>query len=413
MKSHGFRNSSITPKNVFEVLKKNNVHNEYGDEIFDLCLWFITWVYNEMMKWKNKSVPMYSGFLRIICSHHDKLVIEILTNAGIIIKTKSANYFTKVCTEYSINDEFTACKTNPLIPRYYRSDTLLRRINRNYHLEMKQNILNRNLENNFLFKMLTEKISFDGECAIEYLNSTYLESSSEYKLRFDFISFLQEKFIWGHYAKNCNRFYSIFTQLPSDLRAFIIIDNQKSNKVYFDICNSQVQLFVHDILMKNKNLLDKKDSTMFFDLISSVEKDFYSEMINILEVNETRETIKPLFSNLLYNINTRFIGLVDDSKIKEFYEKFKLHFPTVWKYLQTIKANKKTCSKFAVTLMNIESDFILNKVAKRLNKDKISLVTIHDGFLVNEEHEAIAEQYFVEESLKYFGQVLKFKKEMI
>jgi hypothetical protein len=170
---------------------------------------------------------------------------------------------------------------------------------------------------------------------------------------------------------------------------------------------------VHDILSNNKELLDKKDSAQFFELVGNQDKDFYTDMIQILEVDETRETIKTLFSQLLYNINTRFIGLVDDSKIKDFYDKFKLHFPTVWQYLQKIKKNKKDCSKLASILMNIESDFILNKVAKRLYKGNISLITIHDGFMVNREHESIAEEIFIEESIKFFGVVLKFKKEVI
>ena len=33
MKTHDFLNSSITPKNVFEVLKQKDIRNEFGDEI--------------------------------------------------------------------------------------------------------------------------------------------------------------------------------------------------------------------------------------------------------------------------------------------------------------------------------------------------------------------------------------------
>ncbi len=413
MEKHSYLNSSITPKNVFEVLKANNISQNFGDEIFDLCLWIISWISNESLKWKYDSVPVSCLLLRKICSHHDKKVIKVLIDTGILLKTKDANLFTKESNEYSIGEKFKACKTNPIIPRFYRSNLVLKRIVKHYREVMHVNKLNRKLNSNFLYKMLIEKTSFDSDRAMEYTLSTYQESSTEFKLRFEIINYIKEGFIWGHFAKHCNRFYSTFTQLPSDLRPFIVIDNQIKEKVYFDICNSQIQLFQHDILSNNKVLLDKEDSAQFFELVGNQDKDFYTDMIQILEVDETRETIKPLFSHLLYNINSRFIGLVNDGKLKVFYEKFKIHFPTVWQYLQKIKKNKKACSKFASILMNKESDFILNKVAKRLYKEKISLITIHDGFMVNQVHEFRAEEIFVEESNNYFGSVLKFKKENI
>ncbi|TAL68557.1 MAG: hypothetical protein EPN82_09770 [Bacteroidetes bacterium] len=413
MENHNFQNSSLTPKNVFEVLEKNNIKQRFGDVIFDLCLWLITWISNESLKWKFESVPISSLFLRKICSHNDKQVIKILIDAGIIVKTMEANYFVKESNEYCINKKFTASKTNSLMPRFYRSSTLQRRIARNYRQDLLQNKLNKKLESNFLYKMLTEKTSFNSDASMEYISNTYIESSQEYKIRYETINYLREGFIWGHYARHCNRFYSTFTQLPSDLRPFVVIDKEQTDKVYFDICNSQVQMFIFDILSKNKDLLETKDSARFFELVSNNDKDFYSEMIQIIDVDETRDTIKPLFSHLLYNINSRFIGLVNDSKLKDFYVKFKLHFPTVWQYLQKIKSNKTACSKFSVLLMNLESDFILNKVAKKLYKENIALVTIHDEFMVNREHEFRAEEIFVEESLKYFGNVLKYKKSII
>ena len=276
-----------------------------------------------------------------------------------------------------------------------------------------KNKLNKKLEGNFLFKMLSNRTSFNDVGASEYIGKTYLENSPEYKLRFELINYFKEGFVWGHYAKHCNRFYSTFTQLPSDLRRFIVIDNNDTDKVYFDICNSQIQLFAHNILLKNKSLLENKDSETFFNLISDKEKDFYTEMIKILGVDETRDSIKPLFSHLLYNINTRFTGWIKDKNIKDFYNQFKANFPTVWSYIQKIKTNKKACSRFAILLMNLESDFILDKVAKRLHKEKITLITIHDGFLVNKEYEFIAEQIFIEESMRNFDKVLKFKKEVV
>ncbi len=202
MEKHNFLNSSITPKNVFEVLGKNNIKQKCGDEIFDLCLWLIMWLRTESLKFKTENIPVSSLLLRKICSHHDKQVIKILIDSGIIVRTNEANYFKNKSNEYSISKEFAVSKANPLIPRYYRSDVLIRRIARNYRNELKQNKLNRNLQNNFLYKMLNEKLSYDSDRALEYIMSTYQESSPEFKLRFEIINYISEGFIWGHYAKH-------------------------------------------------------------------------------------------------------------------------------------------------------------------------------------------------------------------
>lgn len=413
MKTRNFLNSSITPKNVFEVLNENNIKQTYGNEIFDLCLWLVTLISIESNKKKKECIPLFSVFLRSICSHHDKTVIKILIDLKIIRRSLEASYIDKKCSEYSINKEFCSSKNNKLIPRFYRSDLVVKRILRNNKNDILKNKLNKELEKNFLYKMAIEKTSFDYDSALEYINFTYIDSSIEYKTRFEILNYINEGFLWAHFARNCNRFYSTFTNLPSDLRKFILIDNIKSDKVYFDICNSQIQLLMHEVLSKNAILFEKKDAVKFFELVKNNDKDFYSEMITILGVNETRDTIKPMFSNLLYNINTRIASKAYDENLREFYLSFKKSFPTIWKFIYTKKLNKKACSDFATILMNVESDFILNKVAKRLYKDKITVITIHDGFLVNTEYESVAEKYFIEESMEYFGNIIKYKKEEI
>ena len=73
--------------------------------------------------------------------------------------------------------------------------------------------------------------------------------------------------------------------------------------------------------------------------------------------------------------DNRFIGQTEaDSKMA-----FKTHFPDVYKVFSLIKKKDKTI--LARILQMIESDIIINRVSKRISREKpeIPIFTIHDS----------------------------------
>ena len=359
-KIHDISTSSFTPLNVYEYLKRYGVRRIYEDEVFDLCLWLVSYINYKMMYFKETSVPIPTSFLIKFCgSRYDKLVIDILLEHGILKRTVEANKSLHLCNEYILTDNFLPIGKNYIRARGYRSQTFFRRLNRNLRKKEVENKLNKNLEKDMLYKILKNNITFDCESALYYIESRYGLDSYDYSIRRNFITYIQENNILAKYGNNCNRFYSTYTQMPSDLRPFIIIDGIITDKVYFDISNCHFQLLVHDILRKNISFSDNKDSQLFFNMIIDSENDFYSEMVKLFDVDISRDTMKTIFSIILYSNcqyspDTKVHNKISVELIKDINKKFQKLFPTIATFLKN--STKKTGTKKA---QEMRSDFAL------------------------------------------------------
>ena len=229
------------------------------------------------------------------------------------------------------------------------------------------------------------------------------------------------KFFMSHNSKTDGRIHSNITTSPKEFRKFMryqgkiiaevdiaasvptflyfILKNIKSdNKHINNIINIKSNYYNHYMLAKNTVNIDIKEIERFGKLILTGE--FYQTLTDgFISLESADKILKPntylmkavesMFERK-YNGNPNDLNKVvkknilsmmnsKSSQYKNEQAVFKHHFPSIHKFITELKKENHRC--FSYLMLQTESYFMLQIVARKLNKDfskKIPILTLHD-----------------------------------
>lgn len=221
----------------------------------------------------------------------------------------------------------------------------------------------------------------------------YLENIHRYNHYLISINSIRDRDLFFRVGKSNGRVDTNLTNLKSDLRQFISINNL----VQIDISNSQ-PYFLGNLIQSKLNNQEEINSSLcreFLEYKKMTENGtFYKEFVKIY-FNKTSKSIsekeaKNIMFKIFYSQNKHFI------KEKNI---LKSVFPNVLKFIEDMKIIKH--NRVALDLQKMESEFCIKDVCiNELDKLNINYLTIHDSWLVNaddlEKVKKIIEDKFME-----------------
>lgn len=264
--------------------------------------------------------------------------------------------------------------------------------------------------------------------------------NKRYKAMYSIHKFARQEFYYG-LDDNVGRFHSNLTNIKRELRNYITYDSKKLVNV--DIKNSQ-PLFSTLLLTKkfwteNKgellsiyhfpslftNLsklntnhyyiimlvkaLEKANNQLLSEYIEYVNSgEFYKKISHKLYPSRTfdKQAIKEMFYKLFFSKNRVIQGY--NAKPKR---DFRTHFPKIYEIFSIVK--RKDYRTLAQLLQRIESNVMIQNVAKRISEEKpdLPIFTIHDSIATTVGNEDYVASVIKEEVLKLTGLQVKLGKE--
>ncbi|MCM8568895.1 hypothetical protein NE848_05870 [Gramella jeungdoensis] len=184
------------------------------------------------------------------------------------------------------------------------------------------------------------------EAALGYLDGSYKDNSKSYHKRLDFILNFENYLIKYSREGDDDRFHSIFTRMPSDLKQFVRFGDKKIVEV--DITNSQ-PLFLVLLLEEIRSIhqdhiqsslsfkeLKKRIKHTLSSYINNSNKDSYYNISKYkIDTNRLSNNISTILSKSLETLDFTdvllFKKLVIEGVIYEHIEKVLLESNAVWK----------------------------------------------------------------------------------
>lgn len=353
------------------------------------------------------------------------LVIKNLQDFGIINKVSNYSADLKKSNGYLINDKYIG---NDLESYNLTKTALLKKLNHS-----SKSIPNGRL---FLKDYFNDKLTFDFNKAIKYIESNYNKNQGQkYQSRILISHYWKYRFF--EYSVNedtDNRFHSLLTRTPKDLRNFIKYDNEEL--IGYDLKSSQ--LFFFSVILKSiiEDDIDLREEIGFINFYdgSDLQYDIESLSLNYEEIDNfidivLNHDIYDWFSNKLECEfdeleNKYFVEYISKGKkVKEyyktkrelskkaimiilntdvdcknvFYKAFNNCFPDISRIIKIIK---KLYPMHKI-LQQVESFVLLDCVANDIYKHNIPLLTIHDCFYTNKANAKVLKQLMVK-YIKYY-----------
>ena len=335
------------------------------------------------------------------------LVIKDLQDFGMIKKVSNYSADLKKSNGYLINDKYIS---NDLESYNLTKTALLKKLN-----YVSKSIPNERL---FLKDYFNDKLTFDFDKAIKYIESNYNKNQGQkYQSRILIANYWKYRFF--EYSVNedtDNRFHSLFTRTPKDLREFIKYDNEeligydlKSSQLFFlsvilkSIIEDDIDLreeigFINfydgsDLQYQIESLsLNNEEINKFIDIILNQDiYDWFSHKIDCcfdelenkfyVEYTSKGKVIKEYYQTKRELSKKAFMIILNtgvDCK-NAFYKTFNNCFPDISRIIKTIKKG----NKMHEILQQVESFVLLDCVANDIYKQNIPLLTIHDCFYTN------------------------------
>lgn len=261
-------------------------------------------------------------------------------------------------------------------------------------------------------------LTFEFDKAIEYIKSNYnIVQGQKYQSRILIANYWKYSiFEFSVNEDTDNRFHSLFTRTPKDLRQFIKYDNEEL--IGYDLKSSQLfflSVILKSIIEDDVDLREQIGFVIFYDG-SYLQSEIESLSLNIKEVNDfidivLNHDIYDWFSDKIdCNFdefeNKYYVEYLSKGKVKKeyyktkrelskkafmiilntgvdcknvFYKAFNSCFPNVSRIIKTIK---KVCPMHKI-LQQVESFVLLDCVANDIYEHNIPLLTIHDCFYTN------------------------------
>ncbi|MCX6157287.1 MAG: hypothetical protein NTY74_04820 [Ignavibacteriae bacterium] len=272
--------------------------------------------------------------------------------------------------------------------------------------------------------------------------------------------------VWNHYfiaidkmskglysstkESRTGRYYNNISNLPRELRQFIFEKEKVSdNLIELDLKNSQpffIVKLIREFKEKGKGGKEGREErkeenrikkSLCCDILKNLPKDtqkyiklvcdakIYEYFMPILGIpDDKRDEFKIMFYKSFFfcnpnNCNREILKVFKDDfphvlRIIRYYKSFECR--EVQKIDEDIKKGEKGIHcNFIRRLQRIESDLIINKVIRRIAKEKgdIFAVTIHDSIICSESDADYVENVLNEELMNEYGMVPQIGKKMI
>ncbi|MBN1134614.1 MAG: hypothetical protein JXA38_06865 [Methanosarcinaceae archaeon] len=297
----------------------------------------------------------------------------------------------------------------------------------------------------FLTKWFNDDLEIDHTGAVEFLESTISgdENISKFNYNRCRIDMLNDKEYYMSMDGKGKRFHSNLTGFRSDLRNFISYAGK--GLVGVDIRNSQPymsitlfnQMFYNSNL--NSNILKLSDiysnsiispssyyfpSLMLYKLLEEANNQDVNHYIDLVIKGELYEYLKKHFQTELGKVYKNRKELKDDIFLV-FYSSnylinqpyagskrvFRKLFPTVYRVFACIKTVDH--SKLPILLQQIESHIVLDRICRRITKERpnLPIFTIHDNVITTIGDEDYIETVMREELTLCIGYEPRFKIE--
>lgn len=238
-----------------------------------------------------------------------------------------------------------------------------------------------------------ELIEIDYKRAKKYIDNHFSKKTDQFSFGKSACTLIKDKEFFITVDNTSNRLHSNVTNLPTPLRQFLSVLNEKLYSI--DIRCSQPTFL--GLLMSKRSCIDRDEVALFLSICK--EGQFYEYMAKKgeLEIDltdyETRKKFKQkIFSGCLFDVNR--------IKLSKWELIFQKCFPTIFTEVRRIK--KTNYNAMAVMLQKEESKFIFKTVEdiSKVIEDNNPLLTIHDSIISNKESietvKAIMEQNFIE-----------------
>jgi hypothetical protein len=431
-----------------ENLDLVNIFKEHGyhDLIahLDKCHYFISTMINilEIYKDMGNSYAQISSkrIEKVLTWRFSPKIQNALIDCGIIEckKSYSVNKFSK-------GYRFTELYRKSILKKVNISDI---RFERKVISLKNKDSANLNALQLKLYKKL-EQIEIDYENALRYIRTLLEEkkySIPQYNTRLCWIEKIHKKDILFTESKKTGRIFTSITLLPKDIRRrflryahdglceidisnaqpiifnYIIyqhfdIDINVLEQIYFPYhyvkrFNSK-SLFIpdapHYLLLSLLSYVPTiTDSTPPEDVLKYTELTLRGKLYEYLIESYIQQTGKKINRDdfkikmmILFNAKRNW----DTAEKRIFTEKF----PNVWRVIKEIK--KDDHKNLAIQLHKLESDLIINTVAKRILREQpsIALYTIHDCILTSRDNVDYVRQVIFDESKRLYGIAPKLK----
>ncbi len=376
----------ILNQNSQGIIYHNGGHKLITDFLIDLLNSFYQKYIIDTDK-KNITLNLWSVILKKKYDRYSPYLKYLIDN-GYISKSRSYEVGDR-CTEYRLNiskfessqfieyKNYDSSKNKRLLKFYNDTDNFI----------TKSPIIDDDVL--FYTKSNLNHITIDYDKAISFLKDISI-NKRKYLKNLDSIKRINHNQIYMTPDKY-GRVHTNFTILKKEIRnKYLFIDGESVSEI--DIKNSQ-PFFLLKLIADNLNLIDKvgEDLQIYFDKV--VSGDFYKylqEKTGVVERTEVKKWIYKLYFGNHYEKNETF------NKI----------FPTIYNFLKSYK-KKYGYKELSHKLQNIESDFIFNKVCKRLLGEEIIYFTIHDSVCVKKSDFEISESIFNDEFERYVVEVGK------
>ena len=337
-------------------------------------------VHNLILKTYLKKENIFSLSSLILREKYGKYYnyyMDFLIQKNILILIKE--YFNgKNARIYKLNDNIFKEKIN----RYKNTDKIILKkyktaVSFIEKTDISKNLIHPEIKKRLVSDLFSVKVEF--EKAIFFLDETEQDDDTYNRNKYS-VECINDTHIFYHFD-SYGRMHTNFTILKSFIRKNCLkIDNL--NTIELDISNSQ-PLFLYNIIKNTPNNIDKYEFDLFKYLV--INGKLY-DFINDNSPFETKKEAKQLTYRVLFgrNYNTK-----EDSY-------FKMMFPTIYQFIKNWKKEKGDYRFLSYELQRLESDFIFNKVIKKLYSldDEIKIITVHDSIIVNTKYKDIANIIF-------------------
>ncbi len=189
-------------------------------------------------------------------------------------------------------------------------------------------------------------------------------------------------------------YYLLSNISTSNIHIDTIINNQSyllqymSTKNAVSIDSNEVQRFGQLVLQKKfyETFIDDFHSIHLFD--ESLQPDeYYLENVKRLlgyefdgDIDDLRDVVK---KNILSMFNAKSGDYINEEAV------FNSHFPTILKFIKTLKSKRNKHNYFSYLMLQIESYFMIHITARQLNnkyKRKIPIFSLHDCLITTEDN---------------------------
>ena len=225
-------------------------------------------------------------------------------------------------------------------------------------------------------------VDIDFERSIFFLDCLKKEDIDIYNRNVYSVESINDKHIFYHFD-DYGRLHTNFTILKSFIRKnCLLIDGEETCEI--DIKNSQ-PLFLCKLISDSMSAWVNKDEFEFFKTLV-INGNFYQYLMQLSGIKE-KSKVKELTYKVLFGRN-RY-----NSKSDIFFSQL---FPTIYHFIKLYKKEFGSHKVLAHYLQRAESDFVYNKVIKKLMLlyPDLKIVTVHDSIIFTKKYRSEVQTIF-------------------